>query len=227
MQCKFIYQKVSLVSRITQNLFFHLLLLNKNEISTLRLAIDSKRKKRGLWYSNNLIAPLLIIYSPLIFYFASRDFGVISFDKNFFDLSVTGAITLLGINVMRVSLAFVNERIDESKIPESIRKSTVEDVESLKSKLRHWINLMTIIGTLLFCIQAAGFIKSDSSKTIYYVVIIFISALISITFSRFVTIVQSNFFDDENLIKSWIDALGKKSETSHETLNEAILKEGL
>lgn len=210
-----------------RNLVFRLMLFNGNEIATISLAIQSKRKKEALWYGNNLIAPLLIIYSPYLLYLVSKDFEVIQFDRGFFELSITGAITLLGINVMRISLTLINEKIDESKIPENIRRGIIEDVESLKSKLRHWINTMTILGAFLFLIQAAGFIKSDNTNTIYYIIGVFFLSIISIILGRFITIVQSNFFDNENLVKNWIDALGKKTEDDYKELTGESKNGGL
>jgi hypothetical protein len=99
------------------NFLFKIILFNNEEITTVKLAIESKKKRSALWYANNLIAPFFIVYSPYLLYRVSKDFGVIGFEKNLIDLSITGGVTLLGINVMRISLTLMNEKIDDSKIP--------------------------------------------------------------------------------------------------------------
>src|SRR5689334_14313551 len=108
--------------------FFWLIRFDHNEYVTLRIALSSKRKKSMLWYGNNLFIPLLVIYSPYIWTLISNDFESIKFSKSIILLSLTGGLTLMGINVMRVSLSLVNEKIDETRIPEHLRKLVSEDI---------------------------------------------------------------------------------------------------
>jgi hypothetical protein len=208
------------------NVLFKIILLNNEEITTVKLAIESKKKRSALWYANNLIAPFFIVYSPYLLYRVSKDFGVISFEKNLIDLSITGGITLLGINVMRISLTLMNEKIDDSKIPIEIRKDVMDDIESIKSKLRFWIALFTIIGVIGYFIQAAGFLKSNNPQVIWYVIAILMACLISILLGRLITIIQSNFFDNDNLIKLWINAMKQRTANQYSSL-KATAEQGL
>jgi hypothetical protein len=208
------------------NTLFKIILFNKEERATIKLAIKSKGKRSALWYANNLIAPFLIIYSPYLLYRVSKDFGVINFDKSFFALSITGAITLLGINVMRISLTLINEKIDDSKIPAEIRKFVVEDIESIKSKLRHWITVMTIIGVIFFFVQSAGFLKPDKPETIWYIISIYFICIVSIVLGRLITIIQSNFFDNDNLIRLWLSSIKERYENQYTSL-KASAEQGL
>jgi len=205
---------------------FRIILFNKDEIATVKLAIKSKGKRSALWYANNLIAPFLIIYSPYILYRVSKDFGVINFEKSFCDLSITGAITLLGVNVMRISLTLVNEKVDDTKIPVEIRKYVVEDIESIKSKLRHWITVMTIIGVIFFFIQSAGYLKADKPQIFWYIVSIYLICFISILLGRLITIIQSNFFDNDNLIRIWLSTNKERYESQYSSLR-ASAEQGL
>lgn len=208
------------------NILFKIILLNNEEITTVRLAIESKKKGSALWYANNLIAPFIIVYSPYLLYRISRDFGVISFEKNLIDLSITGGVTLLGINVMRISLTLMNEKIDDSKIPSEIRKAVMNDIESIKSKLRFWIAFFTIIGAIGYFIQAAGFIKSSNPQVIWYILAILIVCVISILLGRLITIIQSNFFDNDNLIKLWLSAMIQRTASQYSSL-KASAEQGL
>jgi hypothetical protein len=208
------------------NILFKIILLNNEEITTVRLAIESKKKRSALWYANNLIAPFIIVYSPYLLYRVSSDFGVISFEKNLIDLSITGGVTLLGINVMRISLTLMNEKIDDSKIPIEIRKDVMDDIESIKSKLRFWIAFFTIIGAIGYFIQAAGFLKSSNPQVIWYVLAILIVCVISILLGRLITIIQSNFFDNDNLIKLWLSAMKQRTASQYSSLR-ASAEQGL
>ena len=208
------------------NTLFKIILLNNEEITTVRLAIKSKKKRSALWYANNLIAPFIIVYSPYLLYRVSRDFGVISYANNLIDLSITGGVTLLGINVMRISLTLMNEKIDESKIPIEIRKDVMDDIESIKSKLRFWITFFTIIGVIGYFIQAAGFLKSSNPQIIWYVLAILVVCLISILLCRLITIIQSNFFDNENLIRLWLNTMKERTANQYSTL-KASAEQGL
>lgn len=208
------------------NILFKIILLNNEEITTVRLAIESKKKRRALWYANNLIAPFFIVYSPYLLYRVSSDFGVISFEKNFIDLSITGGVTLLGINVMRISLTLMNEKIDDSNIPIEISKGVIDDIESIKSKLRFWIYFFTIIGAIGYFIQAAGFLKSRNPQVIWYVLAILIVCVISILLGRLITIIQSNFFDNVNLINLWLNAMKQRTASQYSSL-KASAEQGL
>src|SRR5688572_25777335 len=109
-------------------LLHRLLFFNRNEYVTIRIALSSKRRKSLLWFANNLFIPVIIIYLPYLLTLLSEHFDHIKYAKSLIDLSITGALTLLGINVVRVSLSLIDEKIDESRIPGDYLQYIIQDV---------------------------------------------------------------------------------------------------
>jgi uncharacterized membrane protein len=102
----------------------------------------------------------------------------------------------------------------------------MDDIESIKSKLRFWIAIFTITGAIGYFIQAAGFLKSNNPQVIWYVFAILIVCLISILLGRLITIIQSNFFDNDNLIKLWLNAMKQRTSNQYSSL-KASAEQGL
>lgn len=198
-----------------------------NEYVTITVALSSKKKKSGIWYANNLFIPLIVIYFPYVLTLVSNHFHTIAYSKTLIHLSLTGGLTLVGINVMRVSLSLINEKIDESKIPEHIQKNVTEDIESIKSKLRLWVFILTIIGGISYFIQAGPFLNADEPIIKWYVFAIAFISVFSIFISRLIVVVQSNFVDNDSLIKIWMDLLNYNSEKEYSNLKSIVTKEGL
>lgn len=207
--------------------WFKLLTFNRNEFVTLAVALSSKRKKSIYWYANNFFIPLIVIFIPYVLTLLSEHFKKINFHKSVLELGMTGALTLLGVNVMRTSLSLVNEKIDESKIPENIKKNVTEDIESIKSKLRLWIQFLTLIGGIAYLVQAGSFVDPTISPAEWYFVGFALVCLLSIYISRLIVVIQSNFTDNESLIQVWIQSLSYNSEKDYSSLKSLAQKEGL
>ncbi|MFD2524163.1 hypothetical protein [Emticicia soli] len=204
-----------------------MLIFSKNEISTLKLALNSKKRKRLLWFANNLIFPLFIIYIPILLTLISHDFGKIQFDKGLLELTITGSFTLLGINVMRTGLVLANEKISEQHIPKEIAGSILEDIESIKAKLRLTINLFTFIGAFLYLIQVGSLLNPKIKPQVYYYVsAIIILSLFSVIIGRFITVIQTNFFDNENLIAEYLKSLGYNNNKDFVDMEQQIKTQG-
>jgi hypothetical protein len=157
----------------------------------------------------------------------SKHFQMIQYNRSLISLSLTGGLTLVGINVMRVSLSLISEKIDESKLPEHIQKNVTEDIESIKAKLRLWILFLTIIGGLSYFLQVGPFLNPDLPVIKWYVLAFGIICVFSIFISRLIVVVQSNFVDNENLIRIWMDLLNYKGEKEYSNLKSLVTKGGL
>jgi hypothetical protein len=206
---------------------FKLIFFNRNEYVTITIALSSKKKKSLMWYANNLFIPLVIIYFPYLLTLISRHFHTINFSKSLFELSITGALTLLGINVMRVSLSLINEKIDESKLPVHIVKNITEDIESIKSKLRLWTLFLTLVGGFFYLIQVGSFLDVKQPIIKWYILIFLSITFFSIFISRIIVVIQSNFVDNDDLIDIWMKLLNYNSEKEYSNLKSIATKEGL
>lgn len=206
---------------------FKLIFFNSNEYVTIAIALSAKKKKSIVWMANNLFIPVLIIYSPYLLTLLSHHFQTLRYEKNFYDLSITGALTLLGINVMRVSLSLIDERINESKIPESILKNVTDDIASIKSKLRLWSIVLTFIGGICYFIQVGNFLNPSQGVIKWYVGAFLLITLFSIFISRIIVVIQSNFVDNDNLIQIWMKLLNYNTEKEYSSLKTITTEEGL
>src|SRR5690606_14579450 len=146
-----------------------------------------------------------------IFTMVSSDFNVINFEKTIQDLALTGALTMIGINIMRTNLTTVGEVLkSESLNSDPNFQDLLNDNESLKSKLRSWVHILTIIGAFCYFIQVGGFIDPSNEKSLFYIIIVFITFIISAFIARILSIVQSNFIKNEDQLKLLLSLYTKK-----------------
>jgi len=202
------------------------LLFNKKDSIIINLALKENITHQKYWILNNLITPLIILFLPYIFTMVSSDFNVINFEKTIQDLALTGALTMIGINIMRTNLTTVGEVLkSESLNSDPNFQDLLNDNESLKSKLRSWVHILTIIGAFFYFIQVGGFIDPSNEKSLFYIIIVFITFIISAFFARILSVVQSNFVKNEDQLKLLLSLYTKKNKIENEDLEQKARKE--
>ncbi|WP_313529206.1 hypothetical protein [Sphingobacterium multivorum] len=202
------------------------LLFNKKDSIIINLALKENISHQKYWIINNLITPLIILFLPLIFTMVSSDFKVIKFEKTFQDLALTGALTMIGINIMRTNLTTVGEVLkSESLNSDPNFQDLLNDNESLKSKLRSWVHILTIVGAFFYFIQVGGFIDPSNEKSFFYIIIVFITFIISAFFARILSVVQSNFVKNEDKLKLLLSLYTKKNKIENEDLEQKAHQE--
>ena len=208
---------------ITETLsnWFFAIVFNEKEAETIQLAIEAKQAAKKYWYINNIITPIIILYLPYILTLVSEDFHIINFKKSLVQLTLTGAFSMIGINVMRTNLTLVNETIKPTHIEDkSIFEGLLKDIESIKSKIRSWILLLTLLGTLAYFIQVGNFMDTNNSNITPYLIAAIILFTLSVFFGRLISIVQTNFADDESKVRAWVNSLAKKQSNDFSSLKE-------
>ncbi|GGC43010.1 hypothetical protein GCM10011386_39140 [Parapedobacter defluvii] len=180
-----------------------------------------------MWYANNLIIPIVIIYSPYLLTLLSAHFHKVNFTKSFYELSITGALSLLGINVIRTSSSLLSEKLNENKIPPEFLKNVTGDIESVRTKLRLWAIMLTFIGGIFYFVQAGTLLDAKETVVKWYVLSFFILCFFSIFIGRIITAIQSNFTDNDNLIAIWMKLLNYKGEEEYANLKNLAEKGGL
>jgi hypothetical protein len=201
--------------------FFFTVVFNKKEADTVLLAIEAKKGAKKYWYINNIITPIGILYFPYLLTLVSKDFGIITFNKTLIQLTLTGAFSMIGINVMRSSLTSVNEAIQKTHITDDeLFNGLIKDVESIKSKLRSLILFLTLLGTLAYFIQVANFIDPQNQHIYPYLFAVIIIFLVSIFFGRLISVVQTNFLDDKSIVEAYIASLALNHTAEFNSLKE-------
>lgn len=196
-------------------------LLNETEAETILLAIGVKKTGRKYWYFNNIFIPILIVYTPFLLTEISKDFQVIHFSKTLIELTLTGTFTMIGINVIRTNMTLVNEALEATHIPDkSMFMVLVKDAESIKSKLRSWIQLLTWTGAIAYLLEVASLIDPKKPAITPYLIGVIIMFLISVFFGRLIYVMQTNFADDESKIKAWKDSMIRKGHIQFKQLEQ-------
>ncbi len=90
------------------------ILFNDKDERIIIAAFDANYLHQKYWLINNVAIPLIILYLPYVFTLINEDFGSIIFHKTFQNLTLTGSLTMLGINVMRANLTSVSVYFGES-----------------------------------------------------------------------------------------------------------------
>lgn len=210
-------------------LLFRILGFSKNEYKTYLVAAESKSRSRNIWYINNFFAPLAIIISPYILTLLHHGFGTVNYSKSFIDILIGGSLTLIGVNVIRTSSTMLTEKIDDSKVPkESIGafKSLQNEIGHIRDKLNMYSWGLTIVGAMLYFIQVGQFVNS-SNNYIYIVLsfVVFVTGS-SIICGRFISLMKSNFFEDQNVMQILFNSLTNQG-ADYKSLEEKINNLGL
>lgn len=183
---------------------FKVIGFSSKEYATIKIIAFSKKKNAKVWYFNNLIFPFLVIYVPYVATVIHRNFNTISFNKTIVDLTITGSLSLLGLNVLRSASTYISEKLDESKIPSEFTNSIdvlKSELSSIKSTLKTWVFSLTVFGTIIYIIQVIQLINGTSN-----IIYIFIFSIISITAlsilaGRFIYLLETNFLDNDEVIR--------------------------
>lgn len=184
--------------------FFKLLGFNEKDYTTYKIISISKKKTSGVWFTNNLYFPLVVIFCPYVLTIIHHFFETTTFNKSFVEICISGSITLLGINVIRTSSTVISEKLKYDNVPSELAPN-IDEVESeivaIKKKLgsRSWI--LSIIGLGLYFLQIGLFITSKSNAVYWCILIICLLTLFSIFLGRFISLLETNIFDKEDAIR--------------------------
>ncbi len=190
--------------------FFWLLGFSGKYYAAYKIIATNKRRNRSVWLLNNFIFPIIVILSPFILTIISEHFHTIEFTKSFTAILIGGAISLLGINVLRTSSTIISEKLNYENIPSeySSKVSEIEnEINTLKKRLTGWSWILSAIGFLLYFIQTAQLIN-ESNKVVYWFLLgILAVLLLSLFFGRFISLMESNLFDREEFTKLLFSSL--------------------
>jgi|GEM_PF-3028488 len=208
---------------------FWLVGFSSKEYATIKIISFSKKRNAKVWFFNNLFFPVLIIYAPYIASIIHRKFGTLSFDKSLLELTITGSLSLVGINVLRSASTYIAEKLDESKVPLEYAGSLdnlKSEISAIKGTLKSWVFLLTVLGAFLFLIQAIQLINGDHEAIFYFVLVITVVTALSILAGRFIYLLETNYFDNEEVVRLLFRVV-KNQKTDFDKLEGEIKKMGL
>jgi RsiW-degrading membrane proteinase PrsW (M82 family) len=203
--------------------FFWLLGFNKKYYAAYKIIATNKKRNRGIWLLNNVIFPVFVIISPFILTIISSHFNTIQYTKSFAAIITGGALTLLGINVLRTSSTIISEKLNYDNIPSeySSKISEVEaEINTLKKRLTGWSWVLSAVGFLLYFIQTAQLINDTNNVIYWFILGIVIVLLLSLFFGRFISLMESNLFDREEFTKLLFSSLITQSNDFAELENQ-------
>lgn len=190
--------------------FFWLLGFSSKYYAAYKIISTNKKRNRSVWLLNNFIFPIIVIISPYTLTIISEHFQTILFNKSFTAILIGGAISLLGINVLRTSSTIISEKLNYENIP-SEYSSKISEIESeintLKKRLTGWSWILSAIGFLFYFIQTAQLINESNNIVYWFLLGILIVFLLSLFFGRFISLMESNLFDREEFTKLLFSSL--------------------
>lgn len=190
--------------RIFEVHFFWLLGFSSKYYAAYKIIATNKRRNRGLWIINNFTFPICVILSPVILLIIDHYFHTIQYTKSFTAILIGGAITLLGINVLRTSSTIISDKLNYDNIPSEF-SSKISEIESeintLKKRLTAWSWVLSSLGFLLYFIQTAQLINDSSNVVYWFLGAIIIVFFLSLFFGRFISLMESNLFEREEFTK--------------------------
>lgn len=212
-----------------QLLFFKIIGFNNNEITTFKIVTHTKKRTARVWYINNLIFPLTVIFLPYVFTLLHYMFDTIDFNKSIQDICISGALTILGINVLRTSSTVFSEKNKHENVPPDLLGNINEvelEIHAMKKRLaaRSWV--FSVIGMFLYLSQICNFVKNDGFFVYFIISAIVIVSLISIMLGRFISLLETNIFETEDAIRLIFQKLVSRPET-YENLKSTLIKQGL
>lgn len=209
--------------------FFRILGFSEKDYTTYKVISISKKKTSGVWFTNNLYFPIVVIFLPYVLTLANYCFHTTTFDKSIINICISGSITLLGINVLRTSSTVISEKLKYDNVPAELMHK-VEEVESeilaIKKKLatRSWI--LSVLGLILYFLQIGLFVNDTSNAVYWFVLIICSLSLFSIFLGRFISLLETNVFDKEDAIRLLFKKLITQKE-DYSKLEEQLTNQGL
>lgn len=216
-------------SKIYELHFFRLLGFSEKDYTTFKVISISKKKTSGVWFTNNLYFPLVVIFLPYILTIVNYCFQTTTFNKSWVNICISGSITLLGINVLRTSSTIISEKLKYDNVPIDLVPK-IEEVESeilaIKKKLatKSWI--LSIIGLILYFLQIGLFINDSKNAVYWFIVIICLLSLFSIFLGRFISLLETNVFDKEDAIRLLFKKLITQKE-DYSKLETQLTNQGL
>jgi hypothetical protein len=197
-------------NRIFEVHFFWILGFSSKYYAAYKIIATNKQRNRNIWLLNNVLFPITVILSPYLWTIISENFDTIKFSKSFTTILIGGAISLLGINVLRTSSTLISEKLNYGNIPSeySSKVSEIEtEINTLKKRLISWSWLLSAVGFILYFIQSAQLINDTNSVVYYFLLGILIVFLLSLFFGRFISLMESNLFDREEFTKLLFSSL--------------------
>ena len=209
--------------------FFRLLGFSEKDYTTYKVIAISKKKTSGVWFTNNLWFPLVVIFLPFILTLVNYCFKTTTFDKSLVNICISGSITLLGINVLRTSSTIISEKLKYENVPVEL-VSKIEEVESeilaIKKKLgtRSWV--LSVLGLILYFLQIGLFINDKSNAVYGFILIVCGLSFFSIFLGRFISLLETNVFDKEDAIRLLFKKLTTQKD-EYLKLEEQLTNQGL
>jgi len=215
--------------RIYEKHLFRLIGFSSKEYATIKIIAYSKKQNAKVWYFNNFFFPLCIVYIPYTATIIHNHFQTVPFSKTLLELTITGSLSLVGLNVLRSASTYISEKLDESKIPNQFSNNIdllKSELSAIKGNLKTFVFALTVIGTLLYIIQAIQLINGTNNVIYYFISVIGLVTFLSILVGRFIYLMETNFFDNEDVVILLFQVVNNQK-NEFESLKNQINKIGL
>lgn len=178
---------------------------------------------------NNVIFPICVILSSALWIIISDNYETIDFDKSFITILISGAISLLGINVLRTSSTIISEKLNFDIIPSEFASKASEferEISTLKKRLTGWSWVLSCIGFFLYFIQTGQLINDTNNVVYWFLAGILLVLVLSLFFGRFISLLESNIFDKEDYTKLLFSCLITQN-NDYKELEDKLKNQGL
>lgn len=213
----------------SKKILFYCFFFKKEDIAAYEVVAHVKKKNTGQWYFNNLIFPILTVFSPMLLYFFSVDSKTFIFNRDITDFVISGSLTLMGLSVLRSAHTNIKDDVDDSLLSGhglAIRNKILEKVNSLRGKLVRWSWVLTSFGWLFYVVQVGQIISKNSSYIQSYIIIFFIASGASIFIGRFMYLMDSNFLEN-SAATTLLCEIFKEDKSEEEVLRNQLKNQGL
>lgn len=211
-----------------KKIFFYCFFFKREDLATYEVVAHVKRKNTGQWYFNNLIFPVLTIFSPIFLYFFGLESKTFVFNRDLVDFVISGSLTLMGLSVLRSAHTNIKDDVDESLLSGhglAIRKKIVEKINSLRGRLVRWSWVLTSFGWLCYVVQVGQIISKSSSHIQSYIVIFFVASGASIFIGRFMYLMDTNFLEN-SAATTLLCEIFKEDKSEEEILRNQLKNQG-
>lgn len=172
-------------------------LFSESQQRILRDCINANKEEYTQWMVTNVIIPSILISVPVLLYYLIKsdvsDSRALIFNGS---LSIMGITILYGMSSYLIKLnkpAKTNSSNEED--PDFDDYQLNEDMVSLRTRLGNYKNLLVILGSICYIIQAL-FTHYNSNCAFYlFIILTFLILIGSIYVGRLMFVIKDDFFD--------------------------------
>ena len=172
-------------------------LFSESQRRILKDCVTANKEEYLQWMVINVTIPFILILLPVLFYFLIKndvqDFKSLIFNGSF---SIMGITILFGMSSYLIKFnRNLKKDNDHNEDSDTEEEQLNEDMVSLRKRLDNYKNLLVILGSVFYLIQAL-FTSYSSIYTFYFFIFLTIVILASSVYiGRLMFVIKDEFFE--------------------------------